>query len=281
MSSVQRQREALGHRLRQLRKDARLTNRALAAKLKWPPSKVSKLENGQQTPTRDDIEAWCKALDEGHTVADLVDRLADLKSLYSEYRDRYRLGARSVQIVLGDLEAGTETFRVVETAVVPGLLQTPDYARSLLSEAIDFNDGADDLDAAVAQRMARQSILYDSHRRFHVVVSEAVLWHRVATVDVMAAQIDRLGMLTAARQVRLGIVPFSATWRLSPAHAFWIYDDTTVVVETIAADVTLTQPDEIATYVRAFEAYAGSAVYGAPARRILTEALVKLDESPE
>jgi transcriptional regulator with XRE-family HTH domain len=57
-SAVHQAKEALGHRLRDLRKDAGLTGRQLALLAGWPNSKVSKIEYGKQTPTEDDIRLW-------------------------------------------------------------------------------------------------------------------------------------------------------------------------------------------------------------------------------
>ena len=58
--SVLEARKALGKRLRELRRAAGLTGRQLADALSWPPSKVSKLENGRQTPSDDDVRAWTR-----------------------------------------------------------------------------------------------------------------------------------------------------------------------------------------------------------------------------
>ena len=61
VSSLHEARLALGKRLRELRRQADLSGRELAEALRWPPSKVSKLENGRQSPTDDDIRAWAEA----------------------------------------------------------------------------------------------------------------------------------------------------------------------------------------------------------------------------
>lgn len=61
MSNVHEARNALGKRLRDLRQQAGHSGRQLAEVLFWPPSKVSKLENGRQTPSDEDIRAWTRA----------------------------------------------------------------------------------------------------------------------------------------------------------------------------------------------------------------------------
>lgn len=281
MSNVQREREALGLRLRQLRKDAGLSGRALAGRLSWPQSKISKLETGRQTPTRADLQTWCTALDTTGELADLIRQLNALETLYGEYRQELRAGLDAMQRTVSDTEQRAHTIRAFDPALIPGLLQTPDYARTRIVEAAGFFGIGTDVDAVVAERMARQALLYDSKRRFHFVITEAALRYAVAPPDVMLAQVDRLISIASLRTVRLGIVGFDARPGYAPMHGWWIYDDEMVRVETILAALTLTQPDEIAMYRRAFDLLAASAVHGAEARRLLTQAADRLAAPPE
>lgn len=276
-SNVQRQREALGLRFRQLRKDAELSGRALAARLGWPQSKVSKIETGRQSPTRADINAWCAALSRPQEAPDLLRQLRALETLYSEYQQRLRAGMDAAQRPIADIEARATTVRAFDPALVPGLLQTPDYARARITESAAFFGVDPELDEAIARRMQRQAVLYESKRRFHFVLTEAVITYRTAPPDVMAAQIDRLIAASSVRTVRLGIIPFSATPQYAPMHNFRIYDDELARVETVAAALTLTHAEEIATYRRAFDVLAASAVHGGEARRLLTRAAERLD----
>lgn len=273
---MQRQREALGQRFRQLRKDAELSGRALATRLGWPQSKISKIETGRQSPTRADIDAWCTALSRPQEAPDLLRQLRALETLYSEYQQRLRAGMDAAQRPIADIEARATTVRAFDPALVPGLLQTPDYARARITESATFFGLPPELDEAIAQRMQRQTVLYDSKRRFHFVLTEAVITYRTASPDVMAAQIDRLATVSALRNVRLGIIPFSAHPGYAPMHNFRIYDDELARIETVAAALTLTHADEIATYRRAFDLLASSAMHGPEARRMLTEASGRL-----
>lgn len=279
-SNVQREREALGLRLRQLRQDADLSGRALAALLGWSQSKVSKLETAAQTPTRADIETWCRALHRTAEIPELIRRLNALETLYAEYQRLIAAGMDTVQTSIGDLEQRAHTLRSFDPALIPGLLQTPDYARTRIMEGAAFFGVNADADAAVAERMRRQEILYDSKKRLHFVITEAVLTYRTAAADVMAAQIDRLLSVSAIRSVRLGIIPFDVRPGYAPMHAFWIHDERLVRVETMGAQLTLTQAEEIRTYRRAFDALAASAVHGGDARRLLTRIAGRLDTEP-
>src|SRR6266699_62482 len=68
-SSVHQAREALGNRLRDLRRDAGLTGRDLAALAGWHSSKVSRIEYGKQSPSEEDIRIWCRHTDAQHQIA--------------------------------------------------------------------------------------------------------------------------------------------------------------------------------------------------------------------
>lgn len=137
MSSFQRAREALGVRLRELRHDARLTGRQLAESQGWHPSKVSKIEAGKQTPSQADVEAWARASARPELAAELAASLRALEEQYVEFRRLFRAGQRAGQEVLAHVEADAESIQNFENVLVPGLLQTPEYARSMLSERLE------------------------------------------------------------------------------------------------------------------------------------------------
>lgn len=105
MSSFQRAREALGLRLRELRRDARLTGRQLAAAYGWHPSKISKIEGGKQTPSEDDIEAWAHGCGHPELAAELIASLWTLEGQYVEFRRMFRAGQRATQDAIAEIEA--------------------------------------------------------------------------------------------------------------------------------------------------------------------------------
>ena len=129
------------------------------------------------------------------------------------------------------------------------------------------------LDEAVHPRMRRQEILYRADTTIHFVITEAVVRYLFCPREVMIAQLDRLVALSGLRTLRFGVVPFDVQYRFSPPHGFWIFDDKAVVVETISAELTLTQPQEITQHLSAFERLAATAVYGTEARRLITGVL--------
>src|SRR5687768_13022410 len=103
ITSVHEARDALGKRLRELRTAAGLSGRALAESLSWPPSKVSKLENGKQTPTDDDIRDWARATSSEDETEALLASLHTLEVQHAEWQRQLRVGLKPHQQEVADI----------------------------------------------------------------------------------------------------------------------------------------------------------------------------------
>src|ERR1700733_2717249 len=110
MSSFQRAREALGGRLREVRRDSRLTGRQLAAEHGWHPSKISKIEGGKQTPSDTDIDAWVRACGHPELAGELIASLRTLEGQYVEFRRMFRAGQRTAQEAIAEIEGQSESI---------------------------------------------------------------------------------------------------------------------------------------------------------------------------
>ncbi len=265
-------REALGHRLRDIRKDAGLTGRDLAVRAGWHSSKISKIEYGKQTPSEDDIRTWCQHTGAHKQIPDLIATVRHIESMYVELRRSLGAGINRRQRAFGKRESTTSLMRWYEPLLIPGLLHTAEYAGAILRQVIDFYGTPDDLDTAAAARMERQQILYRSDHRFHFVVAHQALHTMVGNPEVMIGQLDRLLAVMSMPRVGLGIIPTDAPY-VVPTNQFIMFDDQLVHLETVSAEINVTQPREIALYTKTFTALAGQAVTGAPARALITEAL--------
>ncbi|MFC7731235.1 helix-turn-helix domain-containing protein [Actinomadura keratinilytica] len=268
-------------RLRELRQDARLTQRRLAELAGWHESKVSKIEHGKQTPSEDDIRTWCRLVGADDHVLDLIATVRNVATAYREWRREWRAGAHRRQQTIAAQEAETTLFRIFEPTVLPGLLQTREYAAQRFRDNIAFHGTGGDVDTAVQARMARQEVLRrgDRDRRFHMVICEVALTIGLADDDVMIAQLERLLTLSTLPRLSLGIIPTRARHRRAPHHGFWVFDERMVLVETATAELTITQPREIAVYIQEFAWLASSAVYGAAARELIHTAIQTLRAS--
>lgn len=274
-TDFQQARVALGDRLREMRAhhpEGRLTGLALAERLGWPQSKVSKLENGRQTATEDDLTAWAQATGQPDAAEELLARLRALESHQRSWRRQLAAGHRPVQDALNAEYQRSTTLRAWEGAMVVGVLQTADYARAVFTRYADLHRSARDTEAAVRARMRRQELLYQGGRVFRVLQWEAALYALVCPPAVLAAQLDRLAGVIGLDTVELGIVPFGASLKIPPANGFWIYDERLVIVEDWHTELWLEDADSVAVYGRTWEMLRDSAVYGADAHRVIARA---------
>ncbi|MCA1601167.1 MAG: helix-turn-helix transcriptional regulator [Acidobacteria bacterium] len=274
-NTVLQAREALGHRLRELRKDAELTGRQLATLTGWHSSKISKIEYGKQTPTEEDIRVWCRHCEASKQVPDLIATVRNIDTMYNEWRRTLHAGTRRRQEVSIALGAQTRLFGWYEPVLVPGILHTAEYAAAVMERVIDFYGIPDDLDSGVAARIKRQQVLYSGNHRFHLILAQQALLTVVGNTEVMVGQLARLLTALSLPRVRLGFVPASASYRV-PTNQFIMFDDRMVHVETVSAELTITQPREIALYGRAFQELAKLSVYGQDARKLITTRLAEL-----
>ncbi|KUM85181.1 MULTISPECIES: helix-turn-helix domain-containing protein [Streptomyces] len=274
-TDYQQAREALGVRLRELRlsaPDGRLTGSALARRLGWPQPKVSKLENGRQTATPDDLRAWADGTGHPDTYDELLARLRGFESHIRSWRRQLASGHKPVQDTHLSAHTDASVFRGWESSMVFGILQTPDYARSIFTRYAELQQSPRDTEDAVRSRMKRQEALYDPTKRFHLILWEAALRALVCPPSVLAAQLDRLSGAVGLDTVELGIIPFSSSLKIPPATAFWIYDDSRVIVETWHSELWVEDDASVNTYLRTWNTLRESAVYGSDAHQVIAAA---------
>lgn len=278
-SSVQAARQDLADRLRELRLEAGLTAKALAAAAEWDRTKVSKIEHATRPPNADDVRTWSEICDASDQADDLVASLRAVEGAYVEWRRLQRTGLRRLQESRMPLFERTHSFRIYCSQVVPGLLQTPEYAHALLTSIATQNGTPDDVAEAVAARLARARVLREGDHRFSFVIEEAALRYQLGDVDTMAGQLGHLLSVMSLPSVSLGVIPFQVPggrpiWTLGN---FSMYDEAEVRVELLTAAVTVTAPGEIGAYAKAFAALAEMAVFGAAARSLVTRAIDALE----
>ncbi|NNH73948.1 helix-turn-helix domain-containing protein [Nocardia uniformis] len=273
-SAAHEAREALGIRLRELRRDAGLTGRRLAELAGWHESKTSRIEYGKQTPSEADLRAWCEHTDSRDHLPDLIATLRNLQAAYMEWRRILGTGTKRRQKVQVKLEAEARAMRWYEPSLVPGLLQTPAYIKEVLTCVIRFNAIPDDLEQGLTARIERQQVLYHGTRRFSFVIAEQVLQTTLGNDSVMLGQLDRLLSVMALPRVSIGIVPRRNVIEALAPNGFVIYDNRLVQAETVTAELSISQPREIALYGKLFTQLAAQAVYG-EAARVLIQAEVE------
>lgn len=276
-SNVQKAREDLAGRLREIRKDAGISGRELAGRCGWSESKSSRVENAKTPPSDADITAWCGACNADEQAPDLIAANRQSADAHVQWKRLQRSGLRRLQESTESLYQRTRMFRVYVSDVIPGFLQTPGYAAALLSSIADFRGTPDDVSDAVAARMRRNAVLNNGAHRFSFVLEESVLRYRLCSAETMAGQLGHLLGAMDLQNVAVGIVPFSAQRTVWPMPTFTIFDDTRVHADTLDAASTLTQPTQVELYARAFDRLSQGAARGANARALVAGALASLD----
>ena len=192
--------------LRELRKAVDLTQAEAARRVGWSKSKLSRIEEPVTRPTDDDVRALLQLYGVGPARYAAILQLnvdAWQRGWWTLFDDAF-VGNFPM------LEGQAPDIRLYETMLIPGLFQTPEYARFVYSNRRGVS-GAD-LDKLVEARMTRKKILHQaSPPHVHAVIYEAALQHRIGDPGLMGGQLAELWSLAATRDnVTLQVLPFAA-----------------------------------------------------------------------
>ncbi|GHK04099.1 helix-turn-helix domain-containing protein [Streptomyces sp. NPDC003753] len=254
-------RRKLGAELRALRARAGLTSGEAAGLVGWHQSKVSRIETGSSGVKPADVRLLLDAYDvQDPELRDLLLVLAGSEDGggRQNWWHAYRGVLPPTYRDFISLESQASGMRTLETSVVPGLLQTPEYARAVTRAAVGTLEDAK-LDALVEVRLARQDVLRaDPPLELSAVLDEAVLRREIGGPGVMARQLRRL--LEAARlpQVRLQVLPFTAGAHIGITGPFVIFsfpsrsDLDVVVLDHLTSSLYLERKEDLQAYSEAF-----------------------------
>ncbi|WP_030613180.1 helix-turn-helix domain-containing protein [Streptomyces fulvoviolaceus] len=256
-------RRKLGAELRALRTSAGLTSGEAARLVGWHQSKVSRIETGASGVKPADVRLLLDAYEvQDAQLRELLLALAgsDEGGGRHHWWHAYRGVLPPTYRDFISLESQASAMRTLETSVVPGLLQTPEYARAVTSASVD---GLDDerLDALVEVRLARQDVLR-SHPPLELtaVLDEAVLRREIGGPEVMARQLRRLLEAALLPQVRLQVLPFTAGAHIGITGPFVIFsfsstsDLDVVVLDHLTSSLYLERKEDLQAYTEAFNA---------------------------
>jgi transcriptional regulator with XRE-family HTH domain len=249
MTNIDPRAAAFGQRLRALRAKADwLTGKSFAEHLGWQQSKVSRIETGAQLATDADINAWFeKTGPQESEASELHDELREIRIEAASWKRQLRTGHQNRQERAGATEGRAGRIRAFEMALLPGLAQTAEYARHVLTIHAQTHGAPVDIQQAVVTRMERQRVLYEPDKVIELLITESAMRYAVCPPNVMAAQIDRLLGLAALPTVRFGIVPLGSRLPVIPMNGFWIFDES-VIIETINTEITAEDPEDLDLY---------------------------------
>jgi transcriptional regulator with XRE-family HTH domain len=263
----------LAAKLRASRLCAGINGRTLAKRHGWAESRVTKIEQAEQFPTDADLTAYITALE--MPAEDAVQVREEWAGLCREIRKRELLarGLAGLQDDTAAEEALATGIRIYSSSVIPGLVQTPGYARALYTIINAFHDRDDDIETAVAARMKRQQVLYRGIP-VTLLIAESVLRTALAATDVMADQADKIRGLIGDEVpgLSIGIIPLDAPHPAVPTHAYWIEDyadQVEVSIELVGSEITQRDPWQVGKYRQHFADLERVASFGAGARALL------------
>ena len=170
MSSAQSSRESptvrrrrLGREIRILRERSELTLEEAGGRINWSDSKLSRLERGQGVVRWGDISDLLDLYEMADGPArDALVQLARDANLVGWWQPYSDILSKDYATYI-DLETAATSLRQYQTLVVPGLLQTPDYARSVITDSGALNYRSDEVERRVTLRMERQAVLADEN----------------------------------------------------------------------------------------------------------------------
>jgi len=224
----------LGSELRRLRQQARLSGRALADQIGWSAARVSRIENAEEATTVEDVETLLEHLRLP------VRRRREILMLAREANEAAAPGRpprarpERARSQLNTLVRGAAAVRHFQPTAVPGLLQTPEYARAAL-ELADL-DRRHDLDAAVSAQLALQRVLTEPDcPRYHFLLGEVglrCLPDEVGPEETSDADPDRAGRdqleriigVAARKPVTVQVLRTGASNAALGRHGFRLYD---------------------------------------------------------
>ncbi|WP_165956458.1 helix-turn-helix domain-containing protein [Kribbella antibiotica] len=252
--------------MRQLRLDAGLSQIEAAAATGLTQAKISRLENGRYTPQPEDVKQLARAYQASPQVRQELEQTAsDLSESRVYSRIVLQRGAWRMQQQAGRIEKASARVRAFHPTLVPGLLQTPAYARAMFASV---GVAGEELERTVQARIDRQALLGADHD-FTLLLTEGALRWQVTSPSLMVEQIEHISRSTQLSNVRVGLIPFSRPTGIFVQEGFDLYDAQAVIIGTTTATATITDDADVAVYDQLFSELESLAVYDYAARREL------------
>jgi transcriptional regulator with XRE-family HTH domain len=194
--------------LRKARDTTGQSQKEVADALAWSPSKLLRIENGAVGITMTDL----RALLDHYGVRDRK-RVDELIRIAHESRKlstaTYGKSVPGSAIKFYNFRSSALRVRNLETLLVPGLLQTEEYANAVIRAFANPDDSASDLDDRVVARMDQQALLDREGRpELYFIVDEAALWRWMGGLDVMRNQLEHLKKVAERPRLTIQVVPF-------------------------------------------------------------------------
>jgi transcriptional regulator with XRE-family HTH domain len=265
----------LGAELQRTRQLSGIGQKDLADRLKVSQSLVSRVESGTRLLARPELQKWLRTTKADAPIRERVLALAEAAHTDTRTWNQLLGGAGGqLQDEAARRNAAARLVQNFQPTVLPGLLQTADYARAVIPLA-DIT-GRIDHAAHLARRLERQDVIQEPGRSFAFLIAERLLRWEPAP-GTLGPQLAQLRAAVELDAVDLAVLPDSYAGAL-PWHNFVIRypidpeDVPAVSVELISGDQTITEPETVEVYRTLWSRLWDAAVTGDEARAMLEQA---------
>ncbi|ALV35145.1 helix-turn-helix domain-containing protein [Streptomyces sp. NPDC101209] len=250
-------RRRLGQELRRLRELKGMTAEEVAERLLVSQSKISRLENGRRSISQRDVRDLCGVYEvEDHRIVDSLMQMAKDSRQQGWW---HSFGDIPYSVYIG-LETDAASLRVYDPQVVPGLLQTRQYAETLIAGALPETAAAD-IDKRVQVRLRRQERITapENPLRLWTVMDEAALRRVVGNRSLMRDQLEHLVEQSQLPHVTVQVIPFDmgAHPGLNGQYAILEFpdaaDSSVVYIEGVTSDLYLEKANDVQKYSVMYE----------------------------
>ncbi|MCI3272383.1 helix-turn-helix transcriptional regulator [Streptomyces cylindrosporus] len=250
-------RRRLGQELRRLRELKGMTAEEVAERLLVSQSKISRLENGRRSISQRDVRDLCGVYEvEDHRIVDSLMQMAKDSRQQGWW---HSFGDIPYSVYIG-LETDAASLRVYDPQVVPGLLQTRQYAEALIAGALPETAAAD-VEKRVQVRLRRQERITapENPLRLWTVMDEAALKRVVGNKSLMRDQLEHLVEQSQLPHVTVQVIPFEmgAHPGLNGQYAILEFpdaaDSSVVYIEGVTSDLYLEKANDVQKYSVMYE----------------------------
>ncbi|MEN8649200.1 helix-turn-helix transcriptional regulator [Streptomyces sp. 21So2-11] len=268
-------RRRLGQELRRLRELKGMTAEEVAERLLVSQSKISRLENGRRSISQRDVRDLCGVYEvEDHRIVDSLMQMAKDSRQQGWW---HAFGDIPYSVYIG-LETDAASLRVFDPQIVPGLLQTPQYAEALITGALP-ETSAGDVEKRVNVRLRRQERLQAAEPplRLWVVIDEAALRRVVGDRQLMRDQLENLVEQSQLPHVTVQILPFDlgAHPGISGHYAILEFpdasDSSVVYIEGVTSDLYLEKANDVQKYSVMYEHLRAQALNVEQSRQFISD----------
>lgn len=281
-------RRRLGRILTQIRESKHITQEAAAAYIERVPSTLWKLESGKsgvRIKVKQDILGLCELYGVDDETRDGLVALAQATRVKGWFQPYLDVMPAEFDMYLG-YEADATSMRVYETDLVPGLLQTEDYARALTTLPGPDGQPRDtaEVDKRTKLRLERQSVLTRERKplKLDVILAESLLHRPIGSTQIMTAQLRHITELGQLPNISVRVAPYAAGLHIGIATGPFILlrfpggEPPVAYVDAFLGGIYFKEDDETDRYDEAFTEISGSALNTQRSRALIEQAAKEL-----